>query len=76
VLVVGPRTVLVLALNLHGLQALSDKVPVLHSPIAHARAHPRVLSVRVHALEPPAQQHEILLAQHVKLLIWHGHKAR
>jgi hypothetical protein len=25
-------------------------------------------------LEPPTQQREILLAQHVKLLIWHGHK--
>jgi hypothetical protein len=27
-------------------------------------------------LEMPAQQREILLAQHVELLIWHGHKAR
>jgi hypothetical protein len=23
-------------------------------------------------LEPPAQQHEVLLAQHAELLIWHG----
>jgi hypothetical protein len=27
-------------------------------------------------LKPPAPQHEILLAQHIKLLIWNGHKAR
>jgi hypothetical protein len=27
-------------------------------------------------LEPPAQQREVLLAQHIELLILHGHKAR
>jgi hypothetical protein len=53
VLVVGPQTVLVLRLDLHGFRALSDKVHVLHALVAHARAPPSVLPVHVHALEPP-----------------------
>jgi hypothetical protein len=76
VLVVDPRTVLVLGLDLHGLQALSDKVLVLPALVAHARAPPSVLSVRVHALELPTQQCEIFLTQHIELLILHGHKTR
>jgi hypothetical protein len=36
VLVVGLRAVLVLGLDLHGLWALSDKVPVLPASVAHA----------------------------------------
>jgi hypothetical protein len=50
-------------------------VPVLPAQVAHARAPPSVLPVRVHALELPAQQRGVL-AQHVELLIWHGHKSR
>jgi hypothetical protein len=68
--------VLVLGLDLHGFRALGDEVSMLPASVAHARAPPSVLPVRLHALEPPAQQREILLAQHVELLIWHGHKAR
>jgi hypothetical protein len=49
---------------------------VLPALVAHARAHPSVLPVHVHALKLPAQQCEVLLAQHVELLFWHGHKAR
>jgi hypothetical protein len=62
VLVVGPRTVLVLGLALHGLRALNDKVLVLPASLAHARAPSSVLPVCVHALQPPAQQCEIFLA--------------
>jgi hypothetical protein len=76
VLVVDPHKVLVLELDLHGFRAPGDEVPVLHALVAHARAPPRVLSVCVHMLELSAQQREVLLAQHFKLLIWHGHKAR
>jgi hypothetical protein len=36
VLVVGPRTVLVLGLDLHGFRALGDEVPVLPALVAHA----------------------------------------
>jgi hypothetical protein len=61
--------VLVLGLDLHGLRALGDEVPVLPPPVAHARAPSSVLLVCVHALEPPTQQREVLLTQHVKLLI-------
>jgi hypothetical protein len=68
--------VLVLRLDLHGFQSLDDEVPMLPTPIAHAQAPPSVLPVCVHALEPPAQQREILFAQHVKLLIWQGQKTR
>jgi hypothetical protein len=53
--------VLVLGLDLHGFRALGDEVPVLTTPVAHAQAPPSVLLVRVHALEPPAQKHEVLL---------------
>jgi hypothetical protein len=51
--VVGPRTTLVLGLDLNGIQALSDELPVLPAPVAHARAPPSVVPIRVHALEPP-----------------------
>jgi hypothetical protein len=37
-------------------------VPVFLAPVEHARAPPSVLPVRVHALERPAQQREVLLA--------------
>jgi hypothetical protein len=50
-------------------------VLMLPVPVAHARAPPSVLPVHVHALKSPAQQREVLLAQHVEHLIWHGHKA-
>jgi hypothetical protein len=63
--VVNPRTVLVLGLDLHGFRALGDEVPVLITLVAHARAPPSILPVCVHVLEPPAQQREVLLAQHV-----------
>jgi hypothetical protein len=43
--VVGPRTVLVLGLDLHGLWALSDKVHVLRALVAHARAPLSVLPI-------------------------------
>jgi hypothetical protein len=76
VLVVGPQTVLVLGLDLHDFRALGDEMPVLPALVAQARVPPSVLPVRVHALEPPAQQHEVLLTEHVKILIWHGHKER
>jgi hypothetical protein len=68
--------VLVLGLALHGLRALDDEVPMLPALVAHARAPPRVLPVRLHAFEPLTHQRKVLLAQHVKLLIWHGHKTR
>jgi hypothetical protein len=61
VIVVGLRAVLVFGLDLHGLRGLSDQVPVLPASVAHARAPPSVLQVRVHALEPPTQQCEVLL---------------
>jgi hypothetical protein len=32
--VVGPRTVLVLRLDLHGFRALGDEVPMLPTPVA------------------------------------------
>jgi hypothetical protein len=35
-----------------------------------------ILSIHVQALKLPAQQREIILAQHIKLLIWHEHKTR
>jgi hypothetical protein len=44
-------------------------VPMLPAPVAHARAPLSVLPICVHALELPAQQREVLLAQHVELLI-------
>jgi hypothetical protein len=62
VLVVGPWMVLVLELNLHGLRALSDEVPMLSASVAHARAPPNIILVHLHALESPAQQCEVLLA--------------
>jgi hypothetical protein len=62
-------TVLVLGLDLHGFWALGDEVPVLPALVAHAQAPPSILPIRVHALESPAQQREVLLAQHVELLI-------
>jgi hypothetical protein len=54
--------VLVSGLEFQGFWALGDEVPVLPAPVAHARAPPSVISVRVHALEPPAQQCKVLLA--------------
>jgi hypothetical protein len=62
--------VLVLVLNLHGFPALSNEVPMLSALVGHARASSSVLLVRVHALGLPAQQCEVLLAQHVELLIY------
>jgi hypothetical protein len=50
-------------------QALNDKVLVLPAPVAHDRAPPSILPVRVQALKPLAQQREIILAQLVELLI-------
>jgi hypothetical protein len=47
--------VLVLGLDLHGLQALSDIVSVLTALVAHAQDPPSILPVRVQALEPPPQ---------------------
>jgi hypothetical protein len=67
--VLSPRTMLVLDLVLHGLRALGDEVQMLPAPVAHARVPLSVLSVRVHVLEPLVEQREILLAQHIKLLI-------
>jgi hypothetical protein len=68
--------VLVLGLDLYGLPAISDKVPMLPAPVAHAQAPPSVLLILVQALEPPTLQCEIILTQHIELLIWHGNKVR
>jgi hypothetical protein len=55
VLVDGPRRVLLLELDLHGLRAPSTEELVLLASVAHARAPPSVHPVRVHALELPTQ---------------------
>jgi hypothetical protein len=51
----GPRRVLLLELDLHGLRAPSTEELVLLASVAHARAPPSVHPVRVHALELPTQ---------------------
>jgi hypothetical protein len=63
--------VLVLRLDLHGFWALGDEVFELPTPVSHAQAPPSVLPVLVHALDPSAQQREVLLTQHIELLIWY-----
>jgi hypothetical protein len=53
--------VLVLRLDLHGFRELNDEVSMLPALVEHARAPSSVLPVRVHVLEPTAQQLEVVV---------------